>query len=84
MNSITLSDVIELDEGFFSTETNEDEKNKPLKRSRGSQKKSKALVMVESKPVEGKPTKTGKPRKAGHLKMMVIDDLKSDTITSQV
>ena len=80
----TLSDVIELDEGFFSTETNEDEKNKPLKRGRGSQKKSKALVMVESKPVEGKPTKTGKPRKAGHLKMMVIDDLKSDTITSQV
>ena len=80
----TLSDVIELDEGFLSTETNEDEKNKPLKRGRGSQKKSKVLVMVESKPVECKITKTGKPRKVGHLKMIVIDDLKSDTITSEV
>ena len=29
----TLSDVVELDEGFFSTETDEDEKDKPLKRS---------------------------------------------------
>lgn len=80
----TLSDVIELDEGFFSTEIDEDEKDKPLKRGRGSQKKSKVLVMAESKPVEGKTTKTGKPRQAGHLKMIVINDLKSDTITPLV
>lgn len=80
----TLSGVIELDEGFFSTEMDEDEKDKPLKRGRGSQKKSKVLVMVESKPVEGKTTKTGKPRQVGHLKMIVINDLKSDTITPLV
>ena len=80
----TLSDAIELDEGFFSTETNQDEKDQPQKRGRGSQQKSKVLVMVENKSVEGKTTKTGKPRKVGHLKMMVIDDLKSDTIISQV
>lgn len=80
----TLSDVIELDEGFFSTEMDEDEKDRPLKRGRGSQKKSKVLVMVESKPVEGKTTKTGKPRQVGHLKMIVINDLKSDTITPLV
>ncbi|NDV46198.1 IS1595 family transposase [Paludibacter sp. 221] len=80
----TLSDVIELDEGFFSTEIDEDEKDKPLKRGRGSQKKSKVLVMAESKPVEGKMTKTGKPRQVGHLKMIVIDDLKSDTINPLV
>ena len=80
----SLSGVIELDEGFFSTETPDDEKKKPLKRGRGSQKKSKVLVMAESQPVEGQTTKTGKPRQVGHIKMIVINDLKSDTITSLV
>ena len=47
-------------------------------------KKSKVLVMAENKPVQGKTTKTGKPRQVGHLKMIVINDLKSDTINSQV
>ena len=79
-----LSGVIELDEGFFSTEVDEDERDQPLKRGRGSQKKSKVLVMAESKPVEGKPRKTGKPRQVGHLKMVVISDLKSNTITPLV
>ena len=79
-----LSGIIELDEGFFSTVKSEEEKDKPLKRGRGSQKKSKVLVMAESTPVEGKTTKKGKPRKVGHIKMMVIDDLKSATITPLV
>ena len=39
----TLSGLLKLDEGFFSTETDEDEKDKPLKRERGSQKKAKCL-----------------------------------------
>ncbi|GHT01373.1 hypothetical protein AGMMS49525_01910 [Bacteroidia bacterium] len=43
----TLSGVLELDEGFFSTETQAEEKQQPLKRGRGSQKKSKVLVMAE-------------------------------------
>jgi hypothetical protein len=38
---------IELDEGYFSTETPVSEKDKPLKRGRGSQKKNKVLVMAE-------------------------------------
>ena len=80
----SLSSTIELDEGFFSSETKEEEKDKPQKRGRGSQKKSKVLVMVESKPVENKTTKTGKQRQVGHLKMIVINDLKSDTITPLV
>jgi transposase-like protein len=79
-----LTNVIELDEGFFSTVVPEQEKGQPLKRGRGSQKKSKVLVMVESVPVEGKTTKKGKQRKVGHIKMIVIDDLKADTITSLV
>lgn len=80
----TLNNVIELDEGFFSTEIPEEEKSKPLKRGRGSQKKSKVLVMAESIPVEGKVTKGGKPRKVGHIKMFVIDNLKSETIDEKV
>ena len=80
----SLSGVIELDEGFFSTETPAQDKDKPLKRGRGSQKKSKVLVMAESQPVEGKTTKNGKPRQVGHIKMMVINDLKAETITSLV
>ena len=79
-----LSGIIELDEGFFSTVKSKEEKDKPLKRGRGSQKKSKVLVMAESTPVEGKTTKKGKPRKVGHIKMVVIDDLKSETITPLV
>lgn len=54
----SLSGVIELDEGFFSTEISDDEKQKPLKRGRGSQKKSKVLVMAESIPVEDSTTKS--------------------------
>ena len=50
----TLSGVLELDEGFFSTETNEDKKDQPIKPGRESRKKSKVLVMTESKPIEGK------------------------------
>ena len=43
-----LAGRIELDEGYFSTEVPEQEKDQPLKRGRGSQKKSKVLVMAES------------------------------------
>ena len=59
----TLSEVIELDEGFISTETDRDEKDQPLKRGRGSQKKSKVLVTVESKLVEEKPPRQANPGK---------------------
>ena len=43
-----LTGSIELDEGFFTVELQEEEKNKPLKRNRGSQRKAQILVMVES------------------------------------
>jgi len=79
-----LSGVIELDDGFFSTIKPEKENDNPLKRGRGSQKKSKVLVMVESVPIEGETTKKGKPRKVGHIRMVVIDDLKAKTITEEV
>ncbi|MBI3218016.1 MAG: IS1595 family transposase [Bacteroidetes bacterium] len=79
-----LSGQIELDEGFFATEVKPEEKGKPLKRGRGSQKKTKVLVMAESKKVEGKTTKKGRPRKVGFIKMQVIPDLKAETINERV
>ncbi|MDR2886907.1 MAG: IS1595 family transposase, partial [Bacteroidales bacterium] len=80
----SLSGVLELDEGFFSTEADDDEKGKSLKRGRGSQKKSKVLVITESEPVDGKSASKGKSGKVGHIKMIVINDLKADTITPLV
>lgn len=75
----TLSGMIELDEGFFSTERDEKDKNAPLKRGRGSQRKAKVLVMVESEQVEN-PKNPQKPKRVNHLKMIVIPDLKAPTI----
>lgn len=74
-----LEGVMELDEGFFSTEVDQGQKDEPLKRGRGSQKKTKVLVMAESQPVEAPKASYQKPRKVGHIKMYVIDDLKAAT-----
>jgi hypothetical protein len=79
-----LSGQIELDEGFFSAEVKSKEKEKPLKRGRVSQKKTKVLVKSESKEVAGKTTKKGKPREVGFIKMNVIAELQADTINNQV
>jgi transposase-like protein len=78
-----LAGRIELDEGYFSAEAPQAEKEKPLKRGRGSQKKTKVLVMAESEMVEF-PGKGQKSRRVGYLKMKVIDDLKKETINSAV
>ena len=75
----TLKGNIELDEGFFSTETPDSRKGEKLKAGVGSQKKGKVLVIAESADVEN--AKPGmKPKKVGHIKMIVIPDLKATTI----
>ena len=75
--------MVELDEGFFSTEVPDDEKDKPLKRGKGSQKKSKVLVMAQTD--EGTPSKkSDKPTSVKYIKMFVIEDLKSETIDEKV
>lgn len=75
--------IVELDEGFFTTEVPESEKGKPLKRGHGSQKKSKVLVLAET--AEGSPSrKSHKPTRVKYIKMMVIDDLKAETIDGKV
>jgi len=87
-----LTDYIEIDEGFFErvddkaaiaenkekSTTGEGKKNK---RGRGSERQTKVLVMVEPKPVEAGKAKKGKPdRKAGYLKMKVMEDLRAYSI----
>jgi hypothetical protein len=47
-NEYQLSGQMELDYAFFTTEISQDQKDKPMKRGRGSQNKSKVLVMDES------------------------------------
>lgn len=79
-----LCGQVELDEGFFTIELPQDKRDEPLKRGHGSQKKARVLVMIESAPSGKKPGK-GRPSKTvGHLKMQVIPDLKSETITKIV
>ncbi len=78
-----LAGSIELDDGFFTIKIPFEHKDEPLKRGRGSQRKSKVLVMAESEKVESpKPGK--KPRRVRYLKMKVIDDLRSETINKVV
>jgi Zn ribbon nucleic-acid-binding protein len=72
-----LAGRIELDEGYFSTETPAEDKEQPLKRGRGLQKKTKVLVMADSELVEN-PTPDKKPRRVGYLKMKVIEDLQNN------
>ena len=78
-----LKEEIELDDAFFTTEIPVQYKDELLKRGRGSQRKTKVLVMAESKTVD--PPKQGKKlKKVRYLKMIVINDLKSNTITDKV
>ena len=51
-NMYTLSGEVELDEAFFPTRMKGDEKDEPLKRGAGSQRQTKVLVIVESKPAD--------------------------------
>lgn len=58
----TLDGEIELDDAFFTTEIHIELRNEALKRGRGSQKKTKVLVIAESKTVEN-PKPGMKPQK---------------------
>ena len=82
-NEYQLSGQMELDDAFYTTEISLDQKDQPLKRGRGSQSKSKVLVMAESTFVDS-PKNVRKPKSVKHIKMQVIKDLKSSTITDIV
>ena len=78
----TLKGNIELDEGFFSTETPDSQKQEKLKSGAGSQKKNKVLVIAES--TESENQKRGqKPKEVGHIKMIVVPNLRMVTIEGE-
>lgn len=82
-NLYRLTGEVELDNAFITTLIPEEQKDKPLKRGLGSQKQSKVVVMSESTFVDN-PKSGKKPKRVNHLKMVVIDDLKADTISTIV
>jgi hypothetical protein len=89
-----LKGCIEFDEGFFERVDNKDiikenenensQESTTNKRGRGSERQAKVLVMVESEPSISAPKKGKLNRKVGYLKMVVMEDLKSETINKEV
>jgi len=80
----TLTDAIELDEGFFETVDRDRDREEPNKRGRGSQKQTTVLVMVESKDSPDNKNKNGPGKKVKYLKMKVIENLRAETINEEL
>ena len=82
-----LTEYIELDDGFFET-VDAETKDEERKRGRGSQKQSKVLVLIESKPINSKEMdikyKHKPDRKVGHIKMIVMNDLQGENINAKI
>lgn len=94
-DNYTLSNEIELDEGFFEIVPNKEDRERialelqendgKYKRGKGSQKQAAVLVMVESKTVEPSQKYKNKPaKKVGYIKMKLLDDLGKKTTNEQV
>jgi len=81
-----LQQWVELDEGFFETVKNKDEQRSDKNKGRGATGKSKVLVAIESNPetAVNKSKSHNKGRKAGNLKMIVMDDLSGAGIEFEV
>ena len=75
----TLSGEIELDEGFFSVDSDGYVADAPRHRGRGSEAKAKVLVMAESREAEF-PNRRDVQRQVGYIKMQVIPNLRAETI----
>ena len=77
----TLCGNVEMDEGFFTTQIPEELKGQKLKAGAGSQRKAKVAVMAETKVPLEQPKKDQKPTKVSYIKMIVVEDLLSETIS---
>jgi hypothetical protein len=81
-NLYQLEGMVEFDEGYFTTETNEKDKQN-LKRGRGSQKQTNVAVMAESTPLED--VETGEASKhCRYFKMKVLKNHLSGEINAVV
>jgi hypothetical protein len=81
-----LDKIVELDEGFFESVDTENHKNKsaPKKRGRGSQKQTKVMVMASTVHDFKNIGKHNKPTKFRYVRMLVLDNLKGQTISDKV
>jgi DNA-directed RNA polymerase subunit RPC12/RpoP len=81
-----LQQWVELDEGFFETVKPKDDRSEQRNKGRGAKGKSKVLVAIESNPdlASDKSKPHNKGRKAGFLKMIVMDDLSAKGIDYEV
>jgi len=77
----SLCGNIEMDEGFFTTQIPEEQKNEKLKAGAGSQRKTKVAVMAQTQESEA-PKKGQKTTKVKYIKMIAVDDLSSNTISA--
>jgi hypothetical protein len=94
-DNYTLSNEVELDEGFFEIVPNKEDRDKIVlelkdnegkyKRGKGSQKQATVLVMAESKTVEPTEKYKHKPtKKVRYIKMQLLDDLCKATTNEQI
>lgn len=79
-----LEGSIELDDAFFTISLDDEQKEEPLKRGRGSQRKAKVLVIAESTPSQKIDNRYNIQKVVGHIKMLVINDFKAPTLDAEV
>lgn len=82
-----MDKIVELDEGFFEivdTDKDDSKKDEPKKRGRGSQKQAKVLVMVSTVYDFNTNKKHNKPTKFRFVKMIMVENLKGETIEAKV
>ena len=77
-----LEDMVEFDEGYFATETTQQEKNN-LKRGRGSQKQQNVAVMAESTPLED-PNSGKKSKSCRYFKMQVLQNHTAEQVNQVI
>src|SRR4030065_2479263 len=82
-----INKIVELDEGFFEsvdTEKEKDDKEEKKKRGRGSQKQSTVMVMASAIHDFNTTKKHNKPTKFRYVRMLVVDNLKGQTMAQKV
>jgi transposase-like protein len=87
-DSYEFEGIVEVDDAFFKTYSidneQDDKKDKPNKRGRGSEAQSTVLVMAKVEPVVKEPKKHQKNTKFRFVKMLVIPDSGSQTMNKVV
>ena len=76
--------VVEIDDAFFKTHTDQEDKDEPTKRGRGSQRQTGVLVMAKVDPKVGRPKKNKKSSSFRYVKMVVIPDSSSETMNANI